>query len=179
MGCRIVCLAFLALMKIKLGQKSAQRVVQDNTKIRRADLLVTNAPPARHRPNKEVSNATEPHAKQAHSSTTSILENVQRVHKVGHRKSWMPRYARVALLAPPRWPMPVEVRCALGAILVCTATPQNPVNVPPANPVSFKTSRAKLRVPSAQSARRPTAKQRRVKTHLGALAKLAKNTCTT
>jgi len=33
MGCRIVCRAFLALMKTKLDQKSAQRVVQDNTKI--------------------------------------------------------------------------------------------------------------------------------------------------
>jgi hypothetical protein len=35
-GCRIVCHAFLALMNIKLDQKSAQRVVLDNTRIWRA-----------------------------------------------------------------------------------------------------------------------------------------------
>jgi len=40
MGCRIVCLAFLALMKIKLDQKNAQRVVQDNTKMHLATKLV-------------------------------------------------------------------------------------------------------------------------------------------
>ena len=36
LGCRIVCPAFLALTKIKLDQKSAQRVVRDNTRIWRA-----------------------------------------------------------------------------------------------------------------------------------------------
>ena len=75
--------------------------------------------------------------------------------------------------------MPVEVRCVLDAIQVFMATPQNPVNVLDANPVCFKTSKAKPHVPPAQSARRPTKKQRRVKTHLGALARLAKNTCMT
>ena len=90
----------------------------------------------------------------------------------------MPNIARdVHSAQPPR--MLVVVRSASDAILVFMATPQKLVNVPPANPVAFKTSKGKPRVLGVQSARRPTAKQRRVKTLLGALAKLVKSTCMT
>ena len=138
---------------------------------------VTNAPPGRHR-SQEVSNATEPHAKRA-PIKISLMANAKTAHKVGNRKSWMLRHARDAQLVLPHWRMPVEVRRVSGAILVLMATPHNPVNVPPANPVSFKTSRAKPRVLPAPSARHRTVKQRHVKTRLGARAKLAKNTCMT
>ena len=81
--------------------------------------------------------------------------------------------------APPHWPMPMEIRCVLGAILVFTATTHNLVNALPANSVASKTSRAKPRVLNAQSAKLQMKCALIVKTHLGALAKLAKNTCMT
>ena len=63
---------------------------------------------------KAVPNATEPHAKRAPLTT---LENVIIVHKVGHRKSWMPRNAPIVIKAPQHR-MVVEVRCVSGATLV-------------------------------------------------------------
>jgi len=65
---------------------------------------------------REVPNATETHAKRA-ALKTSTQEHVQSAHKVGSRKSWMPRYARDAHAVSPR-PIPVEVLCVLDAILV-------------------------------------------------------------
>ena len=129
------------------------------------------------KPPREVPNATEPRAKQARF-TTSKLKHAQSVHKGGHRKSWMPQIALDAHLAPPHWPTEA-VRCVLGAILAPMATPYTPVFVHDAHPVSFKTSKAKSHAPPAQSASRPTTNQRRVKIHLGALVKLAMNTCMT
>jgi hypothetical protein len=81
--------------------------------------------------------------------------------------------------ALPHWPIPVEIRCALGAILVFTATTHNLVNALPANSVASKTSRAKPRVLIAQLAKLQMKCALIVKTHLGALVNLAKNTCMT
>ena len=65
------------------------------------------------------------------------------------------------------------------AMLANMATQETPGNALHAPRVSIKTPRAKPRVLPALSAQRPTMNQRRVKTHIGALAKLAKNTCMT
>ena len=89
----------------------------------------------------------------------------------------MPNIARDVHSAQPLR-MPVVVRSASDAILAFMATLKTPAFAPNANPV-FKTSRAKPRVLPAPPARRPTAKQRRVKTHRGAPATLAKNICMT
>ena len=89
----------------------------------------------------------------------------------------MPNIARdVHSAQPPR--MLVVVRSASDAILAFMATLKTPAFAPNANPV-FKTSRAKPHVLPAPPARRPTTNQRRVKTHRGAPATLAKNTCMT
>ena len=89
----------------------------------------------------------------------------------------MPNIARdVHSAQPPR--MLVVVRSASDAILAFMATLKTPAFAPNANPV-FKTSRAKPRVLPAPPARRPTTNQRRVKTHRGAPATLAKNICMT
>ena len=137
---------------------------------------VTNAPPERQQ-TKAVSNATEPHALRA-PIKISLMANAKTVHKAGNQNYWMPRNAPIVMKAPQHR-LVVEVRYALGAILVLMAMPRNPVFVCHANPVCFKTSRAKPRVLPAPSARHRTVKQRHVKTRLGARAKLAKNTCMT
>ena len=77
---------------------------------------VNNAPPDRHR-SQEVSNATEPRAKRA-PIKTSLMVNAKTAHKVGNRKSWMPRNVGDARSAPPLCPILVEVLRVLGAILV-------------------------------------------------------------
>jgi hypothetical protein len=89
----------------------------------------------------------------------------------------MPNIARDVHSAQPLQ-MPVVVRSASDAILAFMATLKTPAFAPNANPV-FKTSRAKPRVLPAPPARRPTTNQRRVKTHRGAPATLAKNICMT
>ena len=129
------------------------------------------------KPPRAVPNATEPHAKRA-PIKISLMANAKSVPKAGNQNNWMPRNAPIVVKAPQHR-LVVEVRSALGAILVLMAMPRNPVFVCHANPVCFKTSRAKPRVPPVLPARRPTLKQRRVKTHHGALAILAKNTCMT
>jgi hypothetical protein len=137
-----------------------------------ANILVNNAPPERHR-STEVSNVIEPHAKRA-PIKISLMGNAKTVPKVGNQNNWMPWNAPTVIQAPQHR-MLVEVRSALDAILAFMAMPHNPDFVLNANLVSFKTSRAKSRVLPAWSARRPTTKQRLVKNHLGAPAKLAKN----
>ena len=89
----------------------------------------------------------------------------------------MPNIARDVHSAQPLQ-MPVVVRSASDAILAFMATLKTPAFAPNANPV-FKTLRAKPRVLPAPPARRPTTNQRRVKTHRGAPATLAKNICMT